>query len=64
MKYRFNYPPEFTSLPAYTKHAGALVTITRQLTSEETEFEMVEIKAEDGWIGHAFIDELEEIRGS
>lgn len=63
-KRRFDYPAAFTSLPAYTDHSGQIVTIVRQLTDEECNPEcqpMYEIKADDGWVGHAFGDELEAV---
>lgn len=68
MKYIFNYPKEFTSLQDYTAHAGQKVDIVRPMRSYENypddgeyNFEgdpMFEIRAEDGWIGHAFESEL------
>lgn len=60
MKYRFDYPAVFKTLPEYTAHSGQLVDIVRELSSTENENEsrMFEIRAADGWIGHAFEDEL------
>jgi hypothetical protein len=58
---RFDYPEAFDTLPDYTAHAGQVVTVVRQLTDEEADVEcqpMYEIEAADGWIGHAFDDEL------
>ena len=58
----FNYPKEFTTLPEYSKRRGKTVTIIRQLTDEECDpcqQPMYEIQANDGWIGHAWCDELE-----
>ena len=59
--YIFNYPESFVTLPAYSAHRGQLVTVTRQLTEEEASQEnepMYEIKASDGWVGHADASEL------
>ena len=61
---KFNYPKEFVTLPEYTLHAGQVVEVIRPLTTGEADIEngpMYEIKASDGWIGHAFEDELEEL---
>lgn len=65
---RFVYPEAFTSLfpslPDYTAHNGHIVTVVRQLTDEECDPEcqpVYEIKADDGWVGHAFADELEDV---
>ena len=60
-QYRLNYPQAFTALPAYTAHAGQLVTILRQLGADEADIEyqpMWEVQAADGWRGYAFDDEL------
>ena len=60
---KFNYPPQFTTLPDYTAHAGQLVTIVRPLRKrDEYDYEgnsMFLIRAADGWEGHAFASELE-----
>lgn len=63
--FTFNYPFDFTTLPDYSAHRGQTVEITRPLIlgveyDEEVET-MYEIKASDGWIGHAFESELERI---
>jgi hypothetical protein len=63
----FKYPTEFVTLPEYTAHAGQVVEIVRALTSaeadgpEQGEEQMYQIRAEDGWVGHAFDSELERI---
>lgn len=63
----FNYPPAFTTLPDYTAHAGQTVTVIRQLTaddgvSQNGEVEtMFLVRASDGWEGHAFESELEDM---
>lgn len=62
MKYRFDYPAGFISLPAYSAHRGQLVRVIRKLRRDEYDFEgeaMFEIQAEDGWTGHAWRSELE-----
>ena len=60
--YTFQYPEEFVTLPDYTAHAGHIVVTTRELTADDevdvSEQPMWEIKASDGWVGHAFDDEL------
>lgn len=61
MRYRFDYPPQFKTLPEYTAHAGQTVTIIRALRRCEYDFQgeaMFEIRADDGWTGHAFRSEL------
>lgn len=64
-RYRFDYPPEFTTLPEYTAHAGQIVTVLRALRHRgpdaEFEFEgdaMFRIRADDGWEGDAWRSEL------
>lgn len=57
----FNYPAEFKTLPEYSAHRGQQVSILRRLTDEECDPEcgpMFEVRAADGWTGHAFEDEL------
>lgn len=70
--YRFDYPPEFTTLPEYTAHAGESVTALRPCTEDEAGViwddpdgtgerivdRMFIIQAADGWIGHAWESEL------
>lgn len=65
----FHYPKEFVTLPDYTAHAGQRVEVVRELSVESgddvephnADMEiMFEIRAADGWIGHAFCSELEE----
>lgn len=65
-QYRFDYPKEFTTLPKYTAHRGEIVTVLRPLRDgDEYNYEgdaMFEVRAEDGWIGHAWESELVEDR--
>lgn len=62
--YRFDYPPEFVTLPEYTAHAGQMVKVIRPLTEQEAdgpnqgEPQMWRIEAPDGWTGDAWEDEL------
>lgn len=60
--YRFDYPPEFKTLPEYTAHAGQTVAVIRELTSEEADAgevgRMYKVRAADGWEADAFEDEL------
>ena len=62
--YRFDYPSAFVTLPEYSAHRGQIVTVTRALTEAEADGDevgpMFEIVAADGWVGHAFNDELVE----
>lgn len=65
-QYRFAYPVELTTLPDYTAHAGQVVTVVRQLTKDEADQEfmpMWEVRAADGWIGHADSAELVAVEG-
>lgn len=59
----FNYPAAFVTLPEYTAHSGQTVTIVRPLIAgEEYDDEgdpMYEVRADDGWTGHAWESELE-----
>jgi hypothetical protein len=64
-RYRFAYPAQFTSLPDHTLHAGHTVTVLRELGAGESDHHadptlerMFEIRADDGWTGHAFESEL------
>lgn len=60
--YRFAYPTAFVTLPEYTAHRDQPVTVIRQLRHDEADQEcqpMFEVKAFDGWIGHADEDELQ-----
>ena len=60
-RYRFDYPQQFTTLPAYTAHAGQMVTVLRELGEDEYENlgeMMYVVRAEDGWEGHAWEGEL------
>lgn len=66
-RYRFGYPAEFTTLPEYTMHAGQMVTVVRQLSEPEVDWEngpngpdpMFAITADDEWRGTAWSSELE-----
>lgn len=72
-KWKFNYPRQFVSLPEYTAHAGQTVEIVRALR-EGVEYDdpavvlgeghgsdaMFEVRAPDGWTGHAWASELEQ----
>lgn len=66
-QYRFDYPEVFTTLPAYAAHRGHTVTVLREL--DETEYvnennnPMYRVRAEDGWEGNAWDDELVPIVG-
>ena len=46
--------------PDYTKHSGQQVEIIRELSLYENHsgVPIFEIKASDGWVGHAWEDEL------
>jgi len=61
-KFRFDYPQAFTSLPDYSAHRGQEVTVLRRLKRvEEYDYQgelMFEVRAADGWKGHAFESEL------
>jgi hypothetical protein len=62
-KQRFTYPDFGTpdEHPDYTAHSGQMVSVIRRLTDTECDPEsgpMYEIRAEDGWIGHAHESEL------
>lgn len=63
-KRRFAYPPEFVSLPEYTARAWQVVTVVRALTTDEADGpdqgceQMYEVRADDGWTGHAWESEL------
>lgn len=59
-KYRFTYPNYGTpnGYLDYTEHSGQIVTIIRKLSKEESDNIMYEIKAKDGWKGHADAGEL------
>lgn len=58
---RFNYPKQFTTLPDYSAHRGQYVTVIRLLLpgiETDVNIPMYEVRAADGWIGHAHKDEL------
>ena len=59
----FTYPNYGTpdGYPQYTAHSGQVVTVLRQLSESESDHEMYEIEASDGWKGHAHRDELSRI---
>lgn len=61
----FDYPKEFVTLPDYSAHRGHEVEIVRELIDGDeydgpkTGLErMYEIRAKDGWVGHAWESEL------
>lgn len=61
--YTFDYPAAFVTLPGYTAHAGQRVTVVRELRDgdeydREDGDRMYEVRAADGWIGHAWEGEL------
>lgn len=71
--YRFDYPDEFTSLDAYSAHRGDTVTVERPCSLDEAGViwddpdnkgadeivdRMFVVRANDGWIGHAWESEL------
>lgn len=62
----FRYPEYFTSLPEYSARRGKQIKIPRPLIKgKEYDDEgdpMFLIQSEDGWQGHAFESELEEIK--
>ena len=66
---KFNSPTELVTLPEYTAHAGQVVQILRPCTRDEAdgpeqgEEQMYLIRADDGWLGHAFESELEVVSG-
>lgn len=65
-KRKFAYPAEFVTLPDYTAHSGQTVTVLRALTLDEAEGppeceQMYEVEAADGWHGHAFESEIQEV---
>lgn len=63
-KKRLNYPKELTTLPEYTAHSGQTVDVIRPLTLDEADAEvgqMYLVRAADGWEGHAYEEELEDI---
>jgi hypothetical protein len=62
---RFNYPAEFVTLPEYSAHRGQRVKVLREL-EDGKEYDgplaglerMYEVRAADGWVGHAWETEL------
>lgn len=56
----FIYPNYGTpdGYPDYTAHSGQQVQVRRRLAPNESDFEMYEVEAADGWRGHAHADEL------
>lgn len=64
-EYRFNYPPQFTTLPDYTARAGSVVTVVAiQEPGHEQGETTYLVRAADGWEGTAFESELEESEGA
>lgn len=75
-RYVFNYPDFGTpcGYPDYAAHSGSTVWVVRRL-AEGVEYEdpsktdadaapdaMFEVRAEDGWTGHAWESELDEVQ--
>lgn len=63
MRCLFTYPDygEPDLHPEYTSHSGQVVLVVRRLSAKECDPEcqpMYLIQAEDGWHGHAYVDEL------
>lgn len=64
-RYRFAYPTAFTSLPEYSAHRGEVVTVLRELDSNEVDPDnapMFRVRTDDGWEGDAWPDELEALK--
>jgi hypothetical protein len=68
-RYVFDYPAEWTELPEYSAHRGAMVTVLRRLTEEEADPHievdgevdcegMFRVRADDGWEGDAWPSEF------
>jgi hypothetical protein len=63
-QYKFEYPPEFTTLPEYDVVRGAVVSAVRKLTPEEADGpaqdceQMWLVRAGNGKDYHAFESEL------
>lgn len=58
----FAYPAAFTTLPEYDTYRGQIVTILRPLTEAQCDLEqqpMYRVRADDGWEGDAWEDELD-----
>lgn len=65
MKKRFVYPSYFSTMKEYTAHSGQIVEVIRRLTLKEADSDagpMFLVRAEDGWEGHAYEDELEDVK--
>ena len=62
-RYTFKYPEIFVTLPDYSAHRNQEVVVVRQLTDMEWQVEMpgYRVRAEDGWEGDAWEDELVEV---
>lgn len=65
-RYQFDYPDFGTpdGFPDHTAHRGQVVVVIRQLGPDEADAEvgpMYEVKADDGWTGYAYEDELREV---
>ena len=69
-RYRFDYPPVFTTMPDHTAHAGQEVTVVRMCTEDEAEpadhkngiTQLYVVRADDGWEGQAYEEELTDIQ--
>lgn len=60
---RFAYPEHFVTLPDYSAHRGQIVTVTSEDDDCDDECApMFKIKADDGWTGTAWADELEAVK--
>lgn len=61
----FRYSGAADVLPSHAKHSGQVVSIVRPLTAGEADLEevgpMFRIRADDGWEGDVFGDELTEV---
>lgn len=58
----FNYPREFVTLPDYSQRRGQRVQAIATVPRQETDFRMYRIRAQDGWEGVAYPDELAPIK--
>lgn len=58
----FGSPSTFTD---YQAHSGQVVTLVRELDDSERDLEevgrMFEVRADDGWTGNVFAEELTEV---
>lgn len=66
---RFVYPNFGTpdSYPNYTAHSKQRVEVLRSMAADEAAIDiepMYEVRAADGWVGHAWASELRRVRPS